>query len=232
LDAAGQKGTGKWTGINALELGVPLTLITESVFARCLSALQPERVSASEHFKGADAILLDSAEAKVKCLDDLRQALLASKIISYAQGFMLMREASNENNWDLNYGNVALMWREGCIIRSAFLGNIRDAFAKSPDLLFLGLDDYFKNLLIQCLPAWRRIVSQAMQHGLPMPCMSSALNFLNAYASERLPANLIQAQRDYFGAHTYERLDHARGEFFHTDWAQTGGDVSSSSYEV
>ena len=232
LDAAGQKGTGKWTGINALELGVPLTLITESVFARCLSALQPERVSASEHFKGADAIVLDSAEAKVKCLDDLRQALLASKIISYAQGFMLMREASNENNWDLNYGNVALMWREGCIIRSAFLGNIRDAFAKSPDLLFLGLDDYFKNLLIQCLPAWRRIVSQAMQHGLPMPCMSSALNFLNAYASERLPANLIQAQRDYFGAHTYERLDHARGEFFHTDWAQTGGNVSSSSYEV
>jgi 6-phosphogluconate dehydrogenase len=229
LDKAGQKGTGKWTGINALDLGVPLTLITESVFARCISALKSERVAASAHFQSSPM----SVEGEVSAwVEDLRQALLASKIISYAQGFMLMRAASDEHNWSLEYGNVALMWRGGCIIRSAFLENIRDAYAKESDLRFLGLDTYFKSILQECMPAWRRVASESLRIGLPMPCMTAALSFLDGYTSADLPANLLQAQRDYFGAHTYERKDRALGEFFHTNWTGEGGDVSSSTYDV
>jgi 6-phosphogluconate dehydrogenase len=229
LDKAGQKGTGKWTGINALDLGVPLTLITESVFARCISALKTERVEAESSFEPK----LMSVEGEVATwVEDLRQALLASKIISYAQGFMLMRAASDEHAWNLEYGNVALMWRGGCIIRSAFLENIRDAFANDPSLSFLGLDPYFKAILHDCLPAWRRVASESLRIGLPMPCMTAALSFLDGYTCANLPANLIQAQRDYFGAHTYERKDRASGEFFHTNWTGEGGDVSSSTYDV
>ncbi|MBY5944071.1 decarboxylating NADP(+)-dependent phosphogluconate dehydrogenase [Photobacterium rosenbergii] len=229
LDTAGQKGTGKWTGINALDHGIPLTLITDSVFARCLSSLKEQREHAASLFNNPiTAVEGDKSE----WLDALRQALLASKIISYAQGFMLIREASESNNWDLNYGNVALMWRGGCIIRSAFLGNIRDAFEANPELAFLGLDNYFKDILEGCLPAWRKIVAKSFETGLPMPCMSSALTFLNGYTTARLPANMLQAQRDYFGAHTYERTDKPRGEFYHTNWTGTGGDISSTTYDV
>lgn len=228
LDKAGQKGTGKWTGINALDLGVPLTLITESVFARCVSSLKEERVAASGLFAKPDIKLNDQPA----WLADLRQALLASKIISYAQGFMLMRAASEEFDWSLNYGNVALLWREGCIIRSAFLENIRDAFDRDPNIAFLGLDPYFQNILESCLPAWRRVVSKSFELGIPMPCMATGLNFLDAYTSERLPANLIQAQRDYFGAHTYQRIDDASGAHHHTDWTGQGGGVSSTNYDV
>lgn len=229
LDAAGQKGTGKWTGINALDLGVPLTLISESVFARCLSALKEQRVAAQILFgKTITPIEGDSGQ----WIEYLRQALLASKVISYAQGFMLMREASQNHGWNLNYGNVALMWRGGCIIRSAFLGNIRDAFADNPALEFLGADAYFKNILEDCMPGWRAICAKAIEIGLPMPCMTSALSFLDGYTTGRLPANMIQAQRDYFGAHTYERIDRPRGEYFHTDWTGTGGDAASTTYSV
>ncbi|GHA51782.1 decarboxylating NADP(+)-dependent phosphogluconate dehydrogenase [Photobacterium aphoticum] len=229
LDTAGQKGTGKWTGINALEHGIPLTLITDSVFARCLSSLKDQRVEAEKVFNNP---ILAIEGDKAQWVDALRQALLASKIISYAQGFMLIREASEENDWSLNYGNVALMWRGGCIIRSAFLGNIRDAFEANPELAFLGLDNYFKDILEQCLPAWRKVVAKSFETGLPMPCMSSALTFLNGYTTARLPANMLQAQRDYFGAHTYERTDKPRGEFFHTNWTGKGGDISSTTYDV
>ena len=228
LDKAGQKGTGKWTGINALDLGIPLTLITESVFSRCVSALKEERIAASGLFEKPNLKLDDEAS----WLADLRQALLASKIISYAQGFMLMRAASDQFNWSLNYGNVALLWREGCIIRSAFLENIRDAFDRDPDIAFLGLDPYFQNILESCLPAWRRVVSKSFELGIPMPCMAAGLSFLDAYTSDRLPANLIQAQRDYFGAHTYQRIDDASGTYHHTDWTGQGGDVSSTTYDV
>ncbi|PMH43247.1 phosphogluconate dehydrogenase (NADP(+)-dependent, decarboxylating) [Vibrio sp. 10N.286.49.B3] len=229
LDTAGQKGTGKWTGINALDLGIPLTLITESVFARCLSAIKDQRIEAEQLF--AKTIQPISGDKK-EWVDALRQALLASKIISYAQGFMLIREASEENNWSLNYGNVALMWRGGCIIRSAFLGNIRDAYDANPDVQFLGSDPYFKDILAESLPAWRKVASKAMEVGLPMPTMTSALTFLDGYTTARLPANMIQAQRDYFGAHTYERLDKPRGQFFHTNWTGTGGDTASTTYDV
>ncbi len=229
LDTAGQKGTGKWTGINALDLGIPLTLITESVFSRCLSALKEQRVAAEKLFQKT----IQPVEGdKQVWIDALRQALLASKIISYAQGFMLIREASEENDWSLNYGNVALMWRGGCIIRSAFLGNIRDAYANDPDIQFLGSDPYFKDILVKSMPAWRKIAAKAMEIGLPMPTMTSALTFLDGYTTSRLPANLLQAQRDYFGAHTYERVDQPRGEFFHTNWTGTGGDTASTTYDV
>ncbi|QMV16382.1 decarboxylating NADP(+)-dependent phosphogluconate dehydrogenase [Vibrio spartinae] len=229
LDTAGQKGTGKWTGINALDLGIPLTLISESVFARCLSALKEQRVDAEAQFgKSIDKVAGDKQE----WLDALRQALLASKIISYAQGFMLMREASDENSWELNYGNVALMWRGGCIIRSAFLGNIRDAYDTKPELAFLGADPYFKGILDNCLAAWRKVAAKSLEAGIPMPCTTSALTFLDGYTTARLPANLLQAQRDYFGAHTYERVDSPRGEFFHTNWTGTGGDTASTTYDV
>ena len=229
LDTAGQKGTGKWTGINALDLGIPLTLISEAVFARCVSSMKEQRTQNSKLF-GQKVFPVDGD--KKQWVDNLRQALLASKIISYAQGFMLIREAGETYNWNLNYGKTALLWREGCIIRSAFLSNIRDAYENNPDLVFLGTDPFFKNILETCLPAWRKVVAKAIECGIPMPCMASAVTFLDGYTSERLPANLLQAQRDYFGAHTYERTDKPRGEFFHTNWTGKGGDTASTTYDI
>lgn len=229
LDTAGQKGTGKWTGISSLDLGVPITLIGEAVYARCLSALKDERVAASRVLKGPKAAFSGDKE---EFTEDIRRALLAAKIVSYAQGFMLMREAAKEYNWNLNYGNIALMWRGGCIIRSAFLGKIKEAFDKNPEIKNLLLDDYFKGVIEKCQPSWRRVVSIAALNGIPVPALSTALSFYDGYRSERLPANLLQAQRDYFGAHTYERLDKPRGEFFHTNWTGTGGDVSSGTYNA
>lgn len=229
LDTAGQKGTGKWTAITALDVGIPLTLISQSVFTRCLSAMKEQRVKAHALF---NPTLGEVTGDRGEWVDALRQALLASKIISYAQGFMLMRQASDDYGWDLNYGNVALMWRGGCIIRSAFLNNIRDAFEKNPDLDFLVSDDYFKNIIENCMAAWRKVAAKSLEIGLPMPCTTAALSFLDGYTSERLPANLLQAQRDYFGAHTYERIDRPRGEFFHTNWTGSGGDITSTTYDV
>ena len=229
LDTAGQKGTGKWTGIEALTLGQPLTLIGEAVFARCLSALKDERVEAAKQLKGnAQPFQGD----KKQFVNDLRQALYASKIVSYAQGYQLMREAANEYNWNLNYGGIALMWRGGCIIRSVFLGRIRDAFEKKPDLVNLMLDPFFQKAIEDAEPAWRRTVAAAVQMGIPAPAMSSALAYFDGYRCPRLPANLLQAQRDYFGAHTYERVDKPRGEFFHTNWTGRGGATSASTYDV
>ncbi len=229
LDSAGQKGTGKWTGINALEFGIPLTLITESVFARCLSSYKEQRIAAAKLFTKKTTPV---AGDKQLWIEAVRKALLASKIISYAQGFMLIRKASEQFDWDINYGNIALLWREGCIIRSRFLGNIRDAYEKNPDLIFLGNDEYFKNILENSQADWRKVAAAAIEAGIPMPCMTSALTFLDGYTSERLPAHLLQAQRDYFGAHTYERIDKPRGAFFHTNWTGRGGDVASTTYEV
>ncbi len=229
LDTAGQKGTGKWTGINALDLGIPLTLISEAVFARCVSSFKEQRVAAGQLF-GHTVSKIEGDRAE--WLEALRLALLASKIISYAQGFMLIREASETHDWQLNYGQTALLWREGCIIRSSFLGNIRDAYETNPDLVFLGSDDYFRNILQNALPSWRKVVAKSVEAGLPMPCMASAITFLDGYTTERLPANLLQAQRDYFGAHTYERTDQPRGQFFHTNWTGTGGNTASTTYDV
>jgi 6-phosphogluconate dehydrogenase len=229
LDVAGQKGTGKWTGINALELGMPVTLIGEAVFARCLSALKEERVLASHSLKGPHGRFQGDVTT---LLDHLAHALYASKIISYAQGFMLMREASKEYGWKINYGSVALMWRGGCIIRSQFLGEIKNAYDKSPQLHNLLLDDFFASAIGKAQQGWRAIVTTAVQLGIPMPCMSTALAFYDGYRTENLPANLLQAQRDFFGAHTYERVDKPRGQFFHTNWTGTGGNVSSSSYNA
>ncbi|MDZ7754431.1 MAG: decarboxylating NADP(+)-dependent phosphogluconate dehydrogenase [Gammaproteobacteria bacterium] len=229
LDTAGQKGTGKWTAISALDLGVPLTLIGEAVFARVLSSLKDERVRAAA-ILGAPA--RPAAVAKEDYLDALRDALYASKIISYAQGFMLMREAAREQGWDLNYGGVALMWRGGCIIRSKFLGDIKAAYEKNHDLDNLVLDDFFAEALKGAEAGWRRAVALAVEHAVPTPAFAAALAYFDGYRSERLPANLLQAQRDYFGAHTYERVDGERGTFFHTDWTGRGGKVASSTYEV
>ncbi len=229
LDTAGQKGTGKWTAISALEMGVPLTLIAEAVLARFLSALKEERVAASKVLAGPDAAFDGDPDAFV---DDLRQALYAAKIISYAQGYMLMRAAAGEYGWNLNNGGIALMWRGGCIIRSAFLGKIKEAFDKDPRLSNLLLDPYFKQAVENAQAAWRRVVSKAVQMGIPVPAMSSGLAFFDGYRSGRLPANLLQAQRDYFGAHTYERVDRPRGEFFHTDWTGRGGDVTANTYQA
>lgn len=215
LDSAGQKGTGKWTSIHSLNLGIPLNLITESVFARCVSALKQQRILASSVYLRSSPEIL---EGRQEWLASLRFALLASKVMSYAQGFMLMREASYEYAWELNLANVALLWRGGCIIQSRFLQNIADAFIKDSELSFLGLDDFFKNLLEDALPSWRKLASKSIEIGLPMPCTVSALSFLDAYTTARLPANMIQAQRDYFGAHTFERTDKPEGEFFHHDW--------------
>jgi len=241
LDTAGQKGTGKWTAIEALNLGQPLTLIGEAVFARCLSALKEERVKASKVLTGPkEKIKGDkyhglpardtTARMAVVQIDDLRQALYASKIVSYAQGYQLMRAAAKEYNWNLNNGGIALMWRGGCIIRSVFLGKIKEAFDKNPDLDNLLLDPFFKDAVENAQPAWRRIITAAVQMGIPMPAMSCALGFYDGYRSERLPANLLQAMRDYFGAHTYERVDKPRGEFFHTNWTGRGGTTSASTY--
>ena len=229
LDSAGQKGTGKWTGISAMDLGVPLTLIGEAVFARCLSALKPERERAESLYGLPHTDFQGDKEA---CIADIHDALYAAKIVSYAQGYMLMREAAAEYEWDLRYGDIALMWRGGCIIRSRFLGNIKDAFSKNPTLENLLLDDFFVRALQQAEPGWRRASSLGIELGIPLPAFSSALAFFDGYRRGRLPANLLQAQRDYFGAHTYERLDRPRGEYFHTDWTGSGGAASSSTYDV
>ncbi len=215
LDAAGQKGTGKWTGVNSLDLGIPVTLITEAVYARALSALKDERVDAARVLKGPNGRFKPEVKPSV---ENIRKALLASKIVSYAQGFMLMREASREYGWQLDPGGIALLWRSGCIIRSVFLERIKAAYDRNPNLANLLLDDYFKGILGTCQAAWRRVVAAAVLGGIPVPAFSAALAFYDGYRSERLPANLIQAQRDYFGAHTYERVDQPRGTFFHTQW--------------
>ena len=229
LDTAGQKGTGKWTGIAALEFGVPLTLIGEAVFGRCLSSAKDERVRASKIFTSPK---ITSPSEKKSFVDDLEKALYASKIVSYAQGYLLMREAAKEYKWNLNYGGIALMWRGGCIIRSVFLGKIKEAFDKNPDLENLLLDPFFTKVIEDAQMPWRRAVSCAVQNGIPTPALASALSYFDGYRSGRLPANLLQAQRDYFGAHTYERLDKPRGEFFHTNWTGTGGTTSASTYTV
>jgi 6-phosphogluconate dehydrogenase len=230
LDSAGQKGTGKWTVTSALAMGIPLTLIAEAVLARFLSALKEERVEASRILTGprpATGFVKDPDGF----VDDLRQALLASKIVSYAQGYMLMRAAAAEYGWNLNYGGIALMWRGGCIIRSAFLGRIKGAFDRNPSLVNLLLDPYFKDQVVRGQTAWRRVVATAVEIGIPVPAMASALAFYDGYRNERLPANLLQAQRDYFGAHTYERVDRPRGEFFHSNWTGRGGSVTSTTYK-
>jgi 6-phosphogluconate dehydrogenase len=229
LDAAGQKGTGKWTVISALDEGLPLTLIGESVFARCLSAMKEERVEASKQIKGKVSTFKGD---KDKLINDLRGALYASKIMSYAQGYQLMRAAAKTYKWNLNYGGVALMWRGGCIIRSAFLGDIKKAFVRKPDLVNLLMDKFFKSAVSKRQTAWRRAIVQATKLGIPVPCLGSALAYFDGYRCERLPANLLQAQRDFFGAHTYERLDKPRGEFFHTNWTGHGGTTTSRSYNV
>ncbi|MCB1180855.1 MAG: decarboxylating NADP(+)-dependent phosphogluconate dehydrogenase [Chlamydiia bacterium] len=229
LDVAGQKGTGKWTGISALDRGVPVTLIGEAVFARCLSAMKDERVQASKKLKGPSPHFKGDRQSFLK---NIFQALYASKIISYAQGYMLMREAAKDYHWKLNYGGIALMWRGGCIIRSVFLSKIKQAFDKNPNLYNLLLDDFFNGEVNQCQTGWRETVAAATMQGIPVPCFATALSFYDGYRCARLPANLLQALRDYFGAHTYERVDKPRGEFFHTNWTGTGGKVSASSYSV
>ncbi|MDR2485040.1 MAG: decarboxylating NADP(+)-dependent phosphogluconate dehydrogenase [Treponema sp.] len=229
LDTAGQKGTGKWTGIAALEFGVPLTLIGEAVFSRCLSAAKPERVRSSKIFSGPKLTKPKDITGFIK---DLELALYAAKIVSYAQGYLLMREAAKEYKWNLNYGGIALMWRGGCIIRSVFLGKIKEAFEKKPDLENLLLAPFFTSVIEEAQASWRRVVVAATENGVPVPALSSALAYFDGYRRERLPANLLQAQRDYFGAHTYERVDKPRGEFFHTNWTGHGGNTSASAYTV
>jgi 6-phosphogluconate dehydrogenase len=229
LDTAGQKGTGKWTGIEALNLGIPLTLIGESVFARCLSALKEERVAASKVLSGPVPSFTGDKSAFI---NDIKSALYASKIVSYAQGYTLMREAAREYGWKLNYGGIALLWRGGCIIRSVFLGKIKEAYDRDPELPNLLLNPFFKEKVERAQEGWRRVVSTALVNGIPVPAFTTALNYFDGYRAERLPANMLQAQRDYFGAHTYERVDRPRGEFFHTNWTGRGGDTSSSTYEV
>jgi 6-phosphogluconate dehydrogenase len=229
LDTAGQKGTGKWTSVSSLDLGMPLTLIGEAVYARCLSAMKDERVAASKILKGPKFKF--EGDKKV-FIEDIRQALLASKLVSYAQGFMLLREAAREYKWDLNYGGIALVWRAGCIIRSAFLDKIKEAFDRNSKLTNLMLDPYFCGVIERCQASWRRVVAKAVEAGVPAPAFTTALAFYDGYRSERLPANLLQAQRDYFGAHTYERIDRPRGQFFHTNWTGKGGTVSAGTYTV
>ncbi|HEX2935609.1 MAG TPA: decarboxylating NADP(+)-dependent phosphogluconate dehydrogenase [Bacteroidales bacterium] len=229
LDTAGQKGTGKWTGVAALDLGVPLTLIGEAVFSRCLSAMKDERVEASIILKGPKAKFEGDKKAFI---NDIKNALYASKVISYAQGYQLMRAAGAEYGWKLNYGGIALMWRGGCIIRSVFLGKIKDAFDRNPELSNLLLDPFFKEVVGKAQDGWRRVVASAVTNGIPVPAICTALNYFDGYRSSRLPANLLQAQRDYFGAHTYERTDRPRGEFFHTNWTGRGGDTASTTYTV
>ncbi|MEQ1485645.1 decarboxylating NADP(+)-dependent phosphogluconate dehydrogenase [Methyloglobulus sp.] len=229
LDTAGQKGTGKWTGINALDLGIPLTLIGEAVFARCLSAQKSERIKAAEFLARPKQTFTGDKQAMINAI---RDALYAAKIISYAQGFRLLREASTEYNFDLNYGEIALMWRGGCIIRSQFLNDIKQAYHTNPDLENLLLADFFIDTMRQAEKGWRKAVILGIEMGIPTPAFSSALAYFDGYRTERLPANLLQAQRDYFGAHTYERTDRPRGEFFHTDWTGHGGKTASSTYNV
>lgn len=229
LDTAGQKGTGKWTAISALDEGIPLTLIGEAVFSRCLSALKEERVEASKTIKGAAVNFTGDKKAMI---EDIRNALYASKIVSYAQGYTLMRAAAKTYGWNLNYGGIALMWRGGCIIRSTFLGKIKEAFDKNHELTNLLLDPFFKEKIEKAQASWRRVVATALTNGIPVPAFATALCYFDGYRSARLPANLLQAQRDYFGAHTYERVDKPRGEFFHTNWTGEGGDTSATTYIV
>ncbi|MEW6307412.1 MAG: decarboxylating NADP(+)-dependent phosphogluconate dehydrogenase, partial [Verrucomicrobiota bacterium] len=227
LDTAGQKGTGKWTVINSQDLGIPITLMAEAVYSRCVSALKEDRVKAARKLKGPRPALTSiaaNAEKKKAFIEDIKSALYASKIVSYAQGYMLMRAAAAEYKWNLNYGGIALMWRGGCIIRSRFLGKIKEAYDKNPKLTNLMLDDYFRGEIKKAQKGWRKIVATAALRGIPVPAFSTALAFYDQYRSAVLPANLLQAQRDYFGAHTYERVDKPRGEFFHTNWTGRGGD--------
>ena len=234
LDTAGQKGTGKWTVINSLDLGTPITLMAEAVYARCVSALKDERVKASRKLKGPRSLFPAARDPQKRAalIEEVRQALYASKIISYAQGYMLMRAAAEDYGWNLNWGGIALMWRGGCIIRSRFLGKIKDAFDKKPKLTNLLLDDYFRGEIKKCQKGWRNTVAAAAKKGIPVPAFSTALSFFDSYRSAVLPANLLQAQRDYFGAHTYERIDKPRGEFFHTNWTGHGGTTASTTYTV
>jgi 6-phosphogluconate dehydrogenase len=229
LDTAGQKGTGKWTSIVSLDLGTPLTLISEAVYARCLSAMKEERVEASRSLLPPTRRFTGNREAFLR---DLEQALYASKIISYTQGFVLLHEAAQEYKWNLNYGGIALLWRGGCIIRSAFLAKIKDAFDRNPKLSNLLLDPFFRERMERSQDAWRRVVSDSILHGVWIPAMSTALSYFDGFRNPRLPANLLQAQRDYFGAHQYERIDKPRGQFFHTNWTGHGGDTASSAYTV
>ncbi len=229
LDTAGQKGTGKWTGVAALDMGIPLTLIGESVFARCLSAQKELRVKASKVISGPASKFEGD---QVQLIEDIKMALYGAKIISYAQGYNLMMEAAKEYGWNLNYGGIALMWRGGCIIRSVFLGDIKKAFDKNPNLENLLLDPFFKETVEKAQAGWRRVCAAALTHGIPVPALTSALCYFDGFRSERLPANLLQAQRDYFGAHTYERVDKPRGEFFHTNWTGRGGETASTTYSV
>jgi 6-phosphogluconate dehydrogenase len=229
LDTAGQKGTGKWTAINALDLGMPLTLIGEAVFARCLSAQKEERVRASERLPKEYAVFSGDKAIMIQAIGD---ALYAAKLISYAQGFRLMREASKEYGFELNYGDIALMWRGGCIIRSQFLNSIKQAYNKTPDLENLLLDDFFVAAMKKANAGWRKTVMLGIELEIATPTFSSALAYFDGYRSAKLPANLLQAQRDYFGAHTYERIDQPRGKFFHTDWTGQGGNVSATTYTV
>jgi 6-phosphogluconate dehydrogenase len=228
-DAAGQKGTGKWTVVSACDLGVPMTLVAEAVLGRALSALKDERLEAEKVLRGPRQSFAGDRAAFV---EDVRRAMYASKIVSYAQGYMLMREAALQHGWDLNYGGIALMWRGGCIIRSRFLGRIRDAFSRTPGLPNLLVDEFFQKAIDESQAGWRQVVARAAEMGIPIPAMSSALAFFDGYRHGWLPANLVQAQRDYFGAHTYERIDKPRGEFFHTNWTGRGGRVSSTSYNA
>ncbi len=229
LDTAGQKGTGKWTVVSSQDLGIPITLIAEAVYSRCVSALKDERVIAAKKLKGPKPKI---STDRAKFIEDIRLALYASKIVSYAQGYMLMRAAAKEYNWNLNYGGIALMWRGGCIIRSRFLGRIKEAFEKNPKLTNLLLDKFFKGEIKKAQRSWRNVVATAAKKGISVPAFSTALAFYDAYRCERLPANLLQAQRDYFGAHTYERLDKPRGEFFHTNWTGRGGTTASGTYNA
>jgi len=228
LDAAEQKGTGKWAGISALEMGIPLTMVVEAVLGRALSSLKDERMAASKVLSGPEPNIITDLKAFI---DDLEQALYASKLMSYTQGYMLFRAAAKEYKWNLNYGGIALMWRGGCIIRSVFLGKIKEAFDKNPNLSNLLLDPYFTEQVVAAQPGWRRVVAMAVLKGIPVPAMSSALAFFDGYRRESLPANLLQAQRDYFGAHTYQRVDKPRGEYFHTNWTGRGGDVTSTVWK-
>ncbi|MBM3183788.1 MAG: decarboxylating NADP(+)-dependent phosphogluconate dehydrogenase, partial [Chlamydiae bacterium] len=229
LDVAGQKGTGKWTGIDALDRGLPVTLIGEAVFARCLSSLKDERMKASKNYTSPE---FPPVAIPKEFADHIASALYASKIISYAQGFMLMKNASDAYKWNLNLGSIALMWRGGCIIRSQFLNKIKEAYQKNPSLSNLLIDPFFTKEIAKATKSWREVLSRGVLMGIPLPCFSTALAFFDGYRSEILPANLLQAQRDYFGAHTYERIDKPRGQFFHTNWTGKGGDVSSSTYNV
>jgi 6-phosphogluconate dehydrogenase len=230
LDAAGQKGTGKWTAISALDLGQPVTLIGESVFARCLSALKDERVAAAKVLKGPRKRKVGTG--KNEFIEQVRLALYCSKMVSYAQGYMLLRAAEKDQGWNLNMGGVALMWRGGCIIRSIFLGDIKAAFDRDPKLQNLLLDKFFSTAINKYQASWRKAIIYGIRVGVPLPAFSSALAFYDGYRTTRLPANLLQAQRDFFGAHTYERIDKPRGEFFHTNWTGRGGRVSSSTYNA